>query len=94
MTTARSGKEVRQGNRGGEPLVIVGGIVVPIEWDQDGNPTALAISTKKEEVYRIKPDTKVRELLGFLRQEIEAEGMVSEGAGLQGTVTVKRYWLK
>jgi hypothetical protein len=93
VTAMQPGKEVREGKHT-EQKTNVSGILIPVEWDEQGHPEALAICTRDEKTYVIEPDTKARELLGFLRQEIEAEGLVSKGGRKQNTIKLENYWLK
>jgi len=64
------------------------GIVVPIDWDEDGNVTSVAIATHEEEEFLIRNSDKVEELKKLLRQEVEVQGeMALEGS--QKVILVK-----
>ena len=70
---------------------MIRGIVLPVNWDEEGNTTAMVISTHKEREYMITPDEKSLELLAFLRQEIEIVGQI-ETVNKKKYVTVKEYF--
>jgi hypothetical protein len=84
----RGGKEKSPGQNS----VVIRGIVLPVNWDAEGNTTAMVISTYKEHEYMITPDEKSLELLTFLRQEIEIVGQIKT-VNNKKYVTVKEYSL-
>jgi len=69
-------------------MVRIQGIVVPIDWDEDGNVTSVAIATRKEEEYLIRNNDKVEELKRLLRQEVEVQGETTL-EGSQKVILVK-----
>lgn len=71
----------------------VRGIVIPVEWDEDGNVLGIVVSTPGENDYLIEQDSKGRELLSHMRQEVEIIGVVKGTKGDQ-TITVITYELK
>ena len=53
------------------------GIVVPIEWDEDGTPISIALATEDEQEYRIvETDNKARALRKLLRKRVRIKGTV------------------
>jgi hypothetical protein len=66
----------------------VRGIVIPIEWDVEGNAIKAAIAATNEEEYLIE-DKNVEQFLGLIQQEVDVRGMVREQAGRR-IITVKR----
>ena len=52
------------------------GIVVPANWDSDGNIVALAIATGDEQEYLIEDDQHVVNLWSLLRQAVIAVGSI------------------
>jgi hypothetical protein len=94
MTTTVFKKEVK-GKKGiGDELTTVRGIVIPVDWDEEGNALAVAVSASDEQEYVIEQDEKGKELLEFIRHEIEASGVVRKAIKGRKTVTVKSYRLK
>ena len=57
---------------------VVKGVVVPKDWDEQGNVVALAISSNDEKEYVVDKKGKGRELLGLIRKEVEVRGVISE----------------
>ncbi|MFC1862757.1 hypothetical protein ACFL1Z_02235 [Thermodesulfobacteriota bacterium] len=55
-------------------LTLLQGIIIPVEWDDNGNITAIALSTYDEEEYIISNDEKFEELVKILRQEVKLTG--------------------
>lgn len=94
MGTALSRKEVKKKEGTGDELTTVRGIVIPVDWDEEGNALAAAISSPDEQEYFVKQDAKGKELVGLMRQEIEVSGVVRKGIKGRKTVTVKNYRLK
>ncbi len=50
------------------------GILLPSEWDENGDVLALTLFTHDEEEYAVKGDGIPPELLEVLRQELVVEG--------------------
>ena len=64
------------------------GIIVPVEWDTDGNPIRVAISTNDEHEYVIdRRSKKGNEMLKLLRKQVQVEGILND----KGSIIVKRY---
>ena len=61
--------------------VTLKGIIVPVDWDEKGNITTLALSTHYEEEYLIHNPSKRKELSGFIREVVKVTGLVEEVAG-------------
>ncbi len=69
------------------------GIIIPVEWDDEGGVVAIAISTHGEEEYLIDTSKKGDELRQFLRQEVEISGEVRIRGGKK-FVIVENYSLR
>ena len=50
------------------------GVIIPVEWDENGNVVAIAISTHGEDEYIIEDEGKGEELKALIRQEVEVFG--------------------
>jgi hypothetical protein len=83
----------RRGKAGREAVTVMG-IVIPIAWDEDGNPLASTISTPGEREYLVEQDTMGKELLALVRQEIEVVGILGREATGGNTIQVSSYRLK
>ncbi|NIN00365.1 MAG: hypothetical protein GTO24_20470 [candidate division Zixibacteria bacterium] len=64
------------------------GIVVPVEWDEEGNAIKVALLTAHEKEYLIRENANSRRFLSLLRQEVDVTGTVREEAG-QKVITVQ-----
>lgn len=70
------------------------GILIPMDWDEHGNILAIAVSTPGEQEYVVEENSKGKELLGVIREEVEVTGVVGTGTKDRKTITVKSYVLK
>jgi hypothetical protein len=70
------------------------GIIVPVEWDLNGNPSAWAISTYDENLYRIDTATEKGRILGsFLGRKMLLSGLLDEAEDSQRKILVETYVL-
>lgn len=84
-------KEVRKRKKITDEPTRVRGIIIPVDWDEEGNALAAAISGLDEQEYLIKQDGKGKELLQLMRQEIEAMGVVKKGSKGRKIIKIKNY---
>lgn len=98
MKTTAFLKEMKNKNGTDDELTTVRGIVIPVDWDDDGNALAVAILGPGEEEHFVEQDEKGKELLELIRQEIEVSGVVRETIQdhkiEHKIIAVKSYWLK
>lgn len=94
MKRASSGKEVNKKRGTVDKLTTIRGIVIPADWDEEGNMLAVAISGSDEQEYLIEQNAKGKELLKLIRHEIEIDGLVRKAIKGRKTVKVKSYRLK
>jgi len=94
MTTTVFKKAVEQNKVADDKLTTVRGIVIPVEWDEEGIALAAAVSGSDEQEYVIEQDEKGKELLKFIRHEIEVDGVVRKAINDRKTITVRSYRLK
>jgi hypothetical protein len=80
--TAQTIKEVKKDgagvNKPRKKTTVVKGVVVPTDWDEQGNVVALAISSNDEKEYMVDKKGKGRDLLGLIRKEVEVRGVIRE----------------
>lgn len=69
------------------------GVIIPVEWDENGNVMAIGISTHGEDEYTIEDEGKEEELKGLIRQEVEVIGEIKKRDGKR-IIKVKEYKLK
>lgn len=94
MTTTVFKKAGKKKKGTGDELTTIRGIVIPVDWDEDGNMLVAAISGSNEQEYVIEQDKKGKKLIGLIRQEIEVSGVVRKVIKGSKTITVKSYRLK
>ena len=72
--------------------VTVMGIVVPVDWDEVGNPVVVAISTQNEQEFIIDDQNKIgKKMKGLLRQKIKVTGVLKETIQNQKKIRVRSY---
>lgn len=75
----------------GEALTAVG-IIIPVEWDDRGNPTAVAIATYNEKEYLIDVgNTTGKSLHEAIHQKVEVRGVLGKKARKRRILTVESY---
>ena len=79
--------------KGGERIIKVTGIVIPVEWDEKGKVVAAALSTHGEDEYFIDHDFKGNELLHHIQEEVEVSGVARKNKG-KNIIIVQKYVLK
>jgi hypothetical protein len=62
-------------------LITVRGILLPVDWDEDGHVIGFALSGTDEKEYQIEVNDKKAELLALLQKEVEVTGLLRERAG-------------
>lgn len=94
MTTTVFKKAGKENKEIVDKLTKVRGIVIPVEWDGEGNALAVAISSPDEQEYVIEQNKKGKELIGLIRRGIEVSGVVRKIIKGRKTIAVKSYRLK
>ena len=74
-----------------EDSITIRGLLVPIDWDEKGNITEIAVSTYFEEEYLIQKNVREEALLPFLRQKVKVIGLVSMDDRGRKVVRVEEY---
>ena len=62
----------------GNNLLSIRGIVIPAEWDEEGNVVAVAVSGYDEVEYLLENNEKGKELKAFIREEVEVSGILKQ----------------
>ncbi len=70
----------------------VKGLLVPVEWDQDGQITAIALSMSNERELLIEPSETSSELMAILRRSVRLKGQISHQKE-QSSIAVHEYQL-
>jgi hypothetical protein len=74
-----------------EDSITIRGLLVPIDWDEKGNITEIAVSTYFEEEYLIEKNVREEASLPFLRQKVKVIGLVRMDARGRKVVRVEEY---
>jgi hypothetical protein len=73
-------------------MITAKGIVVPAEWDENGNVVAVAVSTYDEDEYLIDiQNEKGKELMGIMRKKIRITGEIRSADKDRKIMTVIAY---
>jgi hypothetical protein len=79
--------------KGEDPLATIAGVIVPADWDRQGNVTGVSISAFDEQEYLVQKQAKGSELIQHVRKDAEVVGWV-EGERGRKKITVKDYRLR
>jgi hypothetical protein len=66
------------------------GVLLPVKWDENGSVQDIALYADDENEYIIVKDTKSKEMIKLLRQEVELYGTVQRKKG-KNIIHVKCY---
>jgi hypothetical protein len=70
---------------------ILRGIVLPTQWDDEGNVMRIAINTHDEKEYFIDFSGRGKELFGHLKEFVEVDGKIRENIGGHSYIKVNNY---
>ena len=71
-------------------MICIEGIIIPANWDHNGNVVDLAIATRDEEEYLITDKEQIARLKPLLRQEVEIEGITQIREGKR-IINIKKF---
>ena len=71
-------------------MICIEGIIIPANWDNNGNVVNLAIATRDEQEYLITDKDQIAELRPLLRQDVEIEGITQIQKGKR-IIKVKKF---
>ncbi|MEJ2656212.1 MAG: hypothetical protein P8012_03330 [Desulfobacterales bacterium] len=66
------------------------GVLLPVNWDENGSVQDIALYADDENEYIIVKDTKSKEMIKLLRQEVELYGIVQRKKG-KNIISVEGY---
>ena len=69
----------------------VTGIIMPNNWDNNGNVIQIAIYTNSEEVYLVEHNHLGQELLSHINRRVEVSGKKRERLDGNKYITVQKY---
>jgi hypothetical protein len=90
----KQGPSQGDGSGKGETLctTTLKGVVIPVDWDEEGNVTGAAVSTYDEDEYFIEGRGEGVRLMADMRKRVQVQGTVREEGGRK-IITVKHYSL-
>jgi hypothetical protein len=59
---------------GRSKVITLRGVVIPVDWDEQGNVARIALSTHDEDEYLIHDDELGNTLRGLINEEVEVSG--------------------
>jgi hypothetical protein len=60
-----------------KPSVVVSGLLVPINWAADGQPSALGIAAFGEQNYILELPYELKSYMSHLRKEVKVQGVIT-----------------
>ncbi len=76
-----------------QQLTTIKGILLPVDWDEEGNALAVAVMGMDEQEHLVEQNEKGKELIYLIRQEVEVSGVIQDVTGGRKIIIVKRYKL-
>lgn len=77
--------------RGGPRKPIIAGIILPRQWDNDGNPTRISIHANDENEYIVDYSGAGKELLNLIQKQVVVKGNLRERLDGRILIQVKSY---
>ena len=74
-------------------FLTIDGLVIPVQWDKDGNATEVAIATLDEEEYVVLLDEIGLELLSHLKDEVLVKGWFYRDLDNRKCIAIDSYVL-
>lgn len=72
--------------------IITIGVVIPVEWDENGRPSAHALSTYEENEYLINTKTTPgKEITGIEKQRLRVTGTLGSVINNRRVISVNSY---
>ena len=70
---------------------VVSGLVVPVQWDANGNAVTVCIHTKDENVFLVEHTKIGNELLNLIQAEVEVTGKIRERIDSKTSIGIKSF---
>jgi hypothetical protein len=75
---------------GSMDMMKVKGILIPVNWDKNGNVVSVAIAANDESEYLVEDPELAGKLKGRLRQVVEVSGVVKRASG-KNIIKIKQW---
>jgi hypothetical protein len=69
------------------------GIVIPVNWDRNGNVISVAIATHDEDEIIVEGQRLVAQLKTLLREEVQVSGILTQKGGKK-SIKVEKFSIK
>ena len=81
----------KKDNRLSDQINDMEGIIIPVHWDEEGNPVAIALATSQEEEFLINiKNKKGKKLLEFVRKKVRIQGAITLLGDNQKMITIRK----
>jgi hypothetical protein len=70
------------------------GIIMPHNWDDNGQVTQIAIYTNKEEIYVVEHNQNEKELMNYINKRVAIKGKLLRENADNPFVVVKNYFVQ
>ena len=82
----------KKGNTSEKLFSDIEGIIIPVKWDENGNPIAVALATSQEEELLINmKESRGVELLKLLQKKVRITGSIGKSDDDREMITIRRY---
>jgi len=75
----------------GKRIPKIEGIIIPSNWDDDGNTKGVSLHTSDEKEYRVEHGGVGREFLAHIHHKVEATGNIRERLDGRLYISVRDY---
>jgi hypothetical protein len=71
--------------------LIIEGIIIPYNWDENGNIKGVSIHTSDEKEYRVQHSGVGRQLLAYIHHKVEVTGKIRERLDGRLYISIRSY---
>ena len=71
--------------------IIITGIIIPNNWDENGRIIGIALYTNTEEIYAVEQSGLIRDLMNLVRKKVEVKGKISEHPEGKKSIAVHNF---
>ena len=71
--------------------MVVTGIIMPNNWDENGKVIEIALYTNTEEVYAVEHNSLTQELISLLQKKVEIKGKIRKHPDGNRSISAHNY---
>ncbi|MBT8490560.1 MAG: hypothetical protein KJN62_05890 [Deltaproteobacteria bacterium] len=71
--------------------IVITGVIMPNNWDENGRIIEIALYTNTEEVYCVEHNSLTRDLMDLMHKRVEIKGKIREQSGGIKSIAVKNF---